>query len=54
MQRLLLVAFFALLIWLILTFGIEHALVVGTLVSALVWLPNRLLHGKPATLQAAP
>ena len=54
MQRLLLVAFFALLIWLILTFGIEHALVVGTLVSALGWLPNRLLHGKPATLQAAP
>lgn len=54
MQRFLLVAFFALLIWLILTFGIEHALVVGTLVSALIWLPYRILHGKPATPQAAP
>lgn len=54
MQRLLLVAFFALLIWLILTFGIEHALVVGTLVSLLVWLPYRILHGKPTTPHSAP
>ncbi len=49
MQRFLLIAFFALLIWLILTFGIEHALVVGTLVSALIWLPYRILRGKSAT-----
>ncbi len=49
MQRFLLIAFFALLIWLILTFGIEHALVVGTLVSALIWLPYRMLRGKLTT-----
>ncbi len=54
MQRLLLFTFFALLIWLILTFGIEHALVVGTLLSALVWLPYRLVRGKSATPQTAP
>ena len=49
MQRLVLLLFFGLLLWLILNLGIEHALVAGTLISALVWLPYRFLKGKSVT-----
>lgn len=48
MQTTLILAFFALLVWVVMAFGIEPALALATLVSGLVWLGWRLVKGKGA------
>ena len=48
MHTVVLFGFFGLLIWIIMQFGIESALAVGTLVSGVVWLVYRLLKGRQA------
>ena len=54
MPRILVLLFFAFLFWLILNFGIEHALVAGALISGLIWLPYRLIRGKPENPKSTP
>ena len=46
MSTMILIAFFAGLGWVIIQFGIEPALAVGTVVSGITWLIYRLLKGK--------
>jgi len=46
MQTTLIFAFFALLVWVVITFGIEPALALASVVSGLVWLLYRLIKGK--------
>ena len=46
MQTTLILAFFALLVWVVMAFGIEPALALATLVSGVVWLGWRLARGK--------
>lgn len=46
MQTILIFAFFALLVWVVIAFGIEPALALATLVSGVVWLAYRLAKGK--------
>lgn len=46
MQNIILIAFFAFLVWIVLTLGIEPALAIATVVSGLVWFIYRLLRGK--------
>jgi signal peptidase I len=58
MQTTLILAFFALLVWVVMAFGIEPALALATLVSGLVWLGWRLARGKggdrlPTTVEYA-
>lgn len=58
MQTTLILAFFALLVWVVMAFGIEPALALATLVSGLVWLGWRLAKGKggdrlPSTVEYA-
>ena len=54
MQIALVIGFFAALVWIIFQFGIEPALAVGTLVSAIVWFGYRLTKGKPERLEDLP
>ena len=58
MQTTLILAFFALLIWVVMTFGIEPALALASVVSGTVWLLYRLIKGKgqdklPTTVEYA-
>ncbi len=58
MQTILIFAFFALLVWVVMSFGIEPALALASIVSGLVWLLYRLIRGKgegkpPATVEYA-
>lgn len=46
MQTTLILAFFALLVWVVMAFGIEPALALASLVSGVVWLGWRLAKGK--------
>jgi len=46
MQTILVFAFFALLVWVVMTVGIEPALALASIVSGLVWLTYRLVKGK--------
>lgn len=46
MQTTLIVVFFALLIWVVIAFGIEPALALASIVSGVVWLAHRLIKGK--------
>lgn len=46
MQSVLIFGFFALLVWMVIAFGIEPALALATLVSGVVWLAYRLIKGK--------
>jgi signal peptidase I len=46
MQTILIFAFFALLVWVVITFGIEPALALASVVSGVVWLLYRLIKGK--------
>ena len=41
MQTTLIVVFFALLVWVVMTLGIEPALAIASLVSGVVWLAYR-------------
>jgi signal peptidase I len=52
-QTVILIAFLGELVWVIFNFGIELALVIGTLVSGIVWFSYRLIKGKDAK-QTAP
>jgi signal peptidase I len=45
MQSTLIFGFFALLVWVVMSFGIEPALALATVVTGLVWLLYRLLKG---------
>lgn len=54
MQTLLLYGFFAFLVWIILQFGIEPALAVGTLISGVVWFAYKFKNGKPKDLSELP
>jgi signal peptidase I len=49
MQTTLVLAFFALLVWVVMAFGIEPALALATVVSGAVWLLYRLIKGKAGT-----
>ena len=42
MQSIAVIGFFGFLVWIIMQFGIEHALAVGTVISGVVWLFYRL------------
>lgn len=58
MQTTLILAFFALLVWVVMAFGIEPALALASLVSGVVWLGWRLAKGKggdklPTTVEYA-
>ncbi len=58
MQTTLIVVFFALLVWVVMTLGIEPALAIASLVSGVVWLAYRLVKGKsteklPTTIEYA-
>jgi signal peptidase I len=58
MQTTLILAFFALLIWVVMTFGIEPALALASVVSGTVWLLYRLIKGRsqdklPTTVEYA-
>ena len=58
MQTTLILAFFALLIWVVMTFGIEPALALASVVSGTVWLLYWLIKGKsqdklPTTVEYA-
>ena len=44
MQSIAVIGFFGFLVWIIMQFGIEHALAVGTVISGVVWLLYRLNH----------
>ena len=44
MQSIAVIGFFGFLVWIIMQFGIEHALAVGTVISGIVWLLYRLSH----------
>lgn len=46
MQTIFVFAFFALLVWVVMTVGIEPALALASIVSGLVWLAYRLIKGK--------
>lgn len=46
MQTTLIFVFFALLVWVVMAFGIEPALALASLVSGVVWLAHRLIKGK--------
>ena len=46
MQTTLIVVFFALLVWVVIAFGIEPALALASIVSGVVWLAHRLIKGK--------
>jgi signal peptidase I len=46
MQSFLLIAFFALLVWVVMAFGIEPALALATVVSGVVWFAYRLVRGR--------
>lgn len=48
MQTILIIGFFALLVWVVMAFGIEPALALATVVSGLVWLGYRLARGSAA------
>ncbi len=58
MQTILVFAFFALLVWVVMSVGIEPALALASIVSGLVWLSYRLAKGKtdaklPVTVEYA-
>jgi signal peptidase I len=58
MQTILIFVFFALLVWVVIAFGIEPALALATVVSGVVWLAYRLIKGKtegklPTTVEYA-
>ena len=58
MQATLIFGFFALLVWVVMNFGIEHALALASVVSGLVWLLYSLVKGKsddklPTTVEYA-
>jgi len=58
MQTTLIFSFFALLVWVVINFGIEPALALASVVSGLVWLSYRLVKGKsddklPTTVEYA-
>ncbi len=58
MQSALVIAFFALLVWVVFAFGIEPALALASLVSGVVWLAYRVIKGKtdetlPTTVEYA-
>lgn len=58
MQTILIFVFFALLVWVVIAFGIEPALALATVVSGVVWLAYRLIKGKtedklPTTIEYA-
>ena len=58
MQTTLIFGFFALLVWVLMNFGIEPALALASVVSGLVWLLYRLIKGKgddklPTTVEYA-
>lgn len=46
MQSIIVFGFFALLVWVVIAFGIEPALALASLVTGLVWLAYRLIKGK--------
>ncbi len=46
MQTTLILGFFALLVWVVMAFGIEPALALASVVSGVVWLVYRLVKGK--------
>ncbi len=46
MQSILVFGFFALLVWVVITFGIEPALALASVVTGVVWLVHRLVKGK--------
>lgn len=46
MHTILVFGFFALLVWVVIAFGIEPALALATVVSGIVWLTYRLVKGK--------
>lgn len=46
MQSALVIAFFALLVWVVFAFGIEPALALASVVSGVVWLAYRVIKGK--------
>ncbi|MCB1925608.1 MAG: signal peptidase I [Gammaproteobacteria bacterium] len=54
MQSTLILAFFALLVWVVIAFGIEQALALATIVSGVVWFGYRLAKGKPDDEQKIP
>ena len=54
MQTTLIVIFFALLVWVVIAFGIEPALALASLVSGVVWFAYRLIKGKPKADQSLP
>jgi len=58
MQSIIVFGFFALLVWVVIAFGIEPALALASLVTGLVWLVYRLVKGKtsdklPTTVEYA-
>jgi signal peptidase I len=58
MQTTLIFGFFALLVWVVMNFGIEPALALASVVSGVVWLLYRLIKGKsddklPSTVEYA-
>ncbi len=48
MDYLILTGFFGALVWIIMQFGIEHALAVGAAITGIVWLIHRLVKGRQA------
>lgn len=46
MQTTLILAFFAFLVWVVMSFGIESALALATVVSGVVWLIHRMVKGR--------